>query len=301
MALISKPNTFFSNTTIVASEHNDNFDTIYNCVNGNIENANISSGASISYSKLSLSNSIVNADINSSAAIADSKLAQITTAGKVSASAITNLASIGGGILPIANGGTGASTAQTAIDALLPAQGSANGKYLTSNGSISSWGSIIQSPITLISNTNISSVNTFTISSLSTSTRYKIYFNCILSNPDYFLLRVNGNSSSTYYSSVNGAAGSISTSINLSGGIASINKLVGDATHSCMFEIDIFGLSSGNTNVKWTGSWLGSSTQSFSVVGSGIFDVTSSDISNITIYSGGGYNMTGSYQLYQMS
>jgi hypothetical protein len=41
----------------------------------NILNANIGSTASISYSKLDLSDSIVNADINSTAAIARSKLA----------------------------------------------------------------------------------------------------------------------------------------------------------------------------------------------------------------------------------
>ena len=50
---------------------------------------------------------IVNADINASAAIADTKLAQITTANKVSTSAIT-------GLLPIANGGTNAADAATA-------------------------------------------------------------------------------------------------------------------------------------------------------------------------------------------
>jgi hypothetical protein len=43
------------------------------------------------------------------------------------------------GALPVANGGTGATTAQTAIDALLPAQGSASGKVLTSNGTTASW------------------------------------------------------------------------------------------------------------------------------------------------------------------
>lgn len=48
---------------------------------------------------------IVNADINASAAIADTKLAQITTASKVSGSAITSLTSVpaGAGNLPIAN------------------------------------------------------------------------------------------------------------------------------------------------------------------------------------------------------
>lgn len=68
MALISKTFTFTAGATIIASEHNTNFDTLYSEFNGNIDNNNIKSGA----------------------AIADSKLAQITTASKVAESAIVN-------------------------------------------------------------------------------------------------------------------------------------------------------------------------------------------------------------------
>jgi hypothetical protein len=68
MALISKPFTFSAGAVIVASEHNSNFDTLYNEFNGDITNANISG----------------------SAAITDSKLAQITSANKVAISAIQN-------------------------------------------------------------------------------------------------------------------------------------------------------------------------------------------------------------------
>lgn len=46
------------------------------------------------------------------------------------------------GALPIANGGTGQVTAQAAIDALLPAQGAANGQFLTSDGTNSSWAAV---------------------------------------------------------------------------------------------------------------------------------------------------------------
>lgn len=62
--------------------------------------------------------SILNEDINSSAAIADTKLAQITTAGKVSGAALTNLANIpaGAGIIPSANA-PGASYISTLISA----------------------------------------------------------------------------------------------------------------------------------------------------------------------------------------
>jgi len=55
MATISKPNTFSAGSTIVAAEHNSNFDTIYNDYNGNITNANVSSAAAIANSKLNLS------------------------------------------------------------------------------------------------------------------------------------------------------------------------------------------------------------------------------------------------------
>lgn len=68
MGLITKPNTFSAGAVIIASEHNSNFDVIYNEFNGNISNANI----------------------DANAAIVDTKLAQITTANKVSTSAITN-------------------------------------------------------------------------------------------------------------------------------------------------------------------------------------------------------------------
>ena len=81
MATITLPNVFSSGGTIFASEHNDNFSTIYNDYNGNITNVNISA----------------------SAAIVDTKLATITTANKVNVSAIT-------GTLGVANGGTGVTT-----------------------------------------------------------------------------------------------------------------------------------------------------------------------------------------------
>ena len=54
MGLITKPNTFSSGATIVASEHNDNYDTLYNLVNGTIDNDNISASAAILGSKLNL-------------------------------------------------------------------------------------------------------------------------------------------------------------------------------------------------------------------------------------------------------
>jgi len=68
---------------------------------------------------------VTNAKVAAGAAIVDTKLAQITTAAKVSVSAIT-------GTLPIANGGT----------ALTTAGGTANRVMLTTNGTVFSVGQV---------------------------------------------------------------------------------------------------------------------------------------------------------------
>jgi len=83
MGIVIKSYTFSAGATIIAAEHNSNFDILYNLVNGNIDNNNV---------KLN-------------AGIVDSKLAQITTASKVSGTAITGLASLpsGAGVIPNAN------------------------------------------------------------------------------------------------------------------------------------------------------------------------------------------------------
>ena len=122
--------------------------TTDNITDGTLTTADISGTAGITYGKLSFSNNIVagdiaadavgtseiatsgvasaeilddtivNADINSAAAIVDTKLAQITTASKVSTTAIT-------GTLGTSNGGTNATAAANAASgvAVLDASG----------------------------------------------------------------------------------------------------------------------------------------------------------------------------------
>jgi len=58
MGLISKTYTFSTGATILATEHNTNYDTLYNWANGNVDNANVKAGANISLSKLSLSDDV---------------------------------------------------------------------------------------------------------------------------------------------------------------------------------------------------------------------------------------------------
>ena len=85
---------------------------------------------------------ITNAKVAAGAAIVDTKLAQITTAGKVSGTALTLLPNTppGAGALPIANGGTGQITATAALTALMPSQTGNSGKALVTNGTVQSLG-----------------------------------------------------------------------------------------------------------------------------------------------------------------
>ena len=98
MSTIVKPNTFSSGSVIVASQHNSNFDTIYDDYNGGITNANLSA----------------------SAAIADTKLAQLSTAGKIATTALPlkmNLcAGTTGTTLTIASGAVTATRSYHLID-----------------------------------------------------------------------------------------------------------------------------------------------------------------------------------------
>lgn len=66
-------------------------------------------------------------------------LSSFTSGGAVYATSTSALTT---GTLPITAGGTGQTTAQAAIDALLPSQGSNAGKYLTTDGTNASWGTV---------------------------------------------------------------------------------------------------------------------------------------------------------------
>ena len=65
MGTISKSFTFSTGATITAAEHNTNFDTLYNLVNGQIDNDNIKASAAIANSKLANPNSYFTIPLNS--------------------------------------------------------------------------------------------------------------------------------------------------------------------------------------------------------------------------------------------
>lgn len=86
MAQVLKPYTFSAGATIVAAEHNDNFDTIYNEFNGNIDNDNIKDSAAIALSKLATTGNLTSTQLTTAKVIATSNsLALLPTTDSVTA------------------------------------------------------------------------------------------------------------------------------------------------------------------------------------------------------------------------
>jgi hypothetical protein len=91
----------------------------------------------------------------------------------------TSSSALAAGTLPIAAGGTSATTANAAFNALAPSQTSNSGKYLTTNGTDTSWGSL-GNAYTKTSFTATASQTTFTVT--YTVGLIEVYVNGVLLN-----------------------------------------------------------------------------------------------------------------------
>lgn len=75
--IISKPYTFSPNAVIKSSEHNANYDTIYNAFNGNIDQSNLADGA------------VVTSKVQDSAITADKLASNAVTTAKINDGSVT--------------------------------------------------------------------------------------------------------------------------------------------------------------------------------------------------------------------
>lgn len=73
------------------------------------------------------------------------------------------------GTLPIANGGTGQTTANTAFNALAPSQTSNSGKYLTTDGTNTSWATVSAGSTISLSNDTTTATNVYPLFADATS------------------------------------------------------------------------------------------------------------------------------------
>jgi hypothetical protein len=78
------------------------------------------------------------------------------------------------GTLPIANGGTGQTTANTALNALIPSQAANSGKFLTTDGTNTSWSTT--APAVSLTNDTTTATNLFPLfAAATTGTASTIY------------------------------------------------------------------------------------------------------------------------------
>jgi hypothetical protein len=117
---------------------------------------------------LTLTGTVFSANIGTDIQAYNSTLAAVAGGTYTGDDSITTLGTISAGTwngttIAIANGGTGATTASTAAAALLPAQASNSGKYLTTDGSGTlSWGTVTGYSAPTLGSTSIASGATVT-------------------------------------------------------------------------------------------------------------------------------------------
>jgi hypothetical protein len=109
MAVIVKPFSFSAGATVIAAEHNSNFDTIFTEFNGGIDNANIKASAAIAGSKLGTLGTITSASgiipaVNISLA---TSYPASTGTGVICSATATSANSVGWALLRFVGGGTG--------------------------------------------------------------------------------------------------------------------------------------------------------------------------------------------------
>lgn len=112
------------------------------------------------------------------------------------------------GALPVANGGTGTTTQAGAANAILPSQTGNTGKYLTTDGTNASWGTVTQLPIVLTP-TNVSPANASTDilpgQVLTASSFYALY-GFTFANAQWQISTSSGFGTTVYDSGTSGAA-----------------------------------------------------------------------------------------------
>lgn len=111
-------------------------------VNLEFRNVNAAAGGAVTVTNDSANNEIdigVNAELGGIAGLSGNGFVKRTGAGAYSAMSQLSLTTDVTGTLPVANGGTGAATAQAALNHLLPSQSSQSGKVLQTDGTNASW------------------------------------------------------------------------------------------------------------------------------------------------------------------
>jgi hypothetical protein len=222
-----------------------------------------------------------------STVLTNQNLAPIATASYVSGLSFYALASCTSGVgkLPLANVPT--------IDSLLPAQGSASGQFLTTNGSVSSWAALTQQ-LKLTSTTTITNTNPSGWVTIEKTKNYKIIFvgDGAAHNSDWYI-ETNG---SGYLFSLTG-----SQVAPLPIATAGANNLV-----SCYCSLDLLKQTNTSSNTAFwispvSGFGVGFVGSYSRIVADTINSLITSSVNDVTAFRiGRGANFTGTIWLYEI-
>lgn len=146
------------------------------------------------------------------------------------------------GTVPIINGGTGASTANDGFNALAPSQTGNSGKYLTTDGTNTSWA---VNPLGTVTSVGLSAPSIFTVSGSPVTTSGTL----TLSYSGTALPVANGGSGVTTSSGANSVV---------------LRDANGNITTNCLFEGYVTQAASGTALVL-----IASSAQNYQITGSG--------------------------------
>jgi hypothetical protein len=148
------------------------------------------------------------------------------------------------GTLGLGNGGTGQTTANAALNALLPSQGSSSGLFLTTNGTNTSWASALSNPMNAAGQMIYGgSSGTPTLVAAGTSGQ---------------LLMSNGTSAPTFTDTVTGAktfSGTFTGSGGLITGASGTANTTGDANLGTISSVTNTAYYEGSFNATFTNAW----------------------------------------------
>lgn len=227
----------------------------------------------------------------------------ITLTGAVTGSGSGSFATSYAGIVPIANGGTGQTTANAALNALLPSQASNSGKLLYTNGTDTSW--VAFTGVGTVS--SVSGANGVTVSSPTTTPVIglgAITPTSVVASGNVTGANISGTSSGTNTGdqtiSLSGDASGVWSAGNIPVVLANTSVTPGTYTRASI-TVDSKGrITSASTNalqtITLTGDVTGSGTGSFATTISNT-GVTAGTYNNVTV-NAKGQATAGSNQAY---
>lgn len=213
------------------------------------------------------------------------------------------------GTLPIGNGGTGQTTATAAINALLPAQTSQTGRYLTTDGTNTSWAAVPapnNGTLTMnVSGTGLSGSQTFTANQAGNAT-FTVTSNATNANTANTIVARDGSGNFSAGTITAALSGNAATATALSSGQSNwsgtgvLGNVVGlmawrnygnsHVIFDASASLSPSGTSVNNTNAQnaWTGTyptlmgWNGANTYGVRVDSARISDSTSGNAATAT-------------------